>query len=636
MAGRADDARYERGRRSGLRAVCVYGRGASGSMNRFLEEEATARSRKSEVDVSWTLFGTICMMSALVMLVNGCSERLAKVMWKILTGAISIFCAVLITFCLHDLMLLMAGKGEMVAHHRRLSFSSSSAVLDGGNPPRRLAGKASDEDLIISFLLFFGAYVLIETALLYIKKLPAWLRPDLQLAAWGLIGAHMIGFCAVEAYGSLQTIQPGVGWCIAVVFIAIGSFVVMCVLFALIRWMVVNMDSEICKGDDAFELQCEHTEHEFIAFALGFLMSVVMRYFVIEKLPDLHAVPKGRTDEDIMLLFIFMVMFTVVVIFISILEHTCNSKLNRLAHRFFAILELTAAMTMGWCLCFLGKWAFWYHTDGQGWNGQGDVTGGRLAMVLLFTIGSFFSVAVLDWFSSKCACLEAALDALSQSFVLNIGLAYEGLFMSAFDDVGYQYNDDSTRKVLATSAIACAVCAIVIPPWVLYILPHSIQGNAEPQQPRGGAAPPAKADRGEVDELQHAIAVIRHEVATLTLLREEAMYPKSDDNKVIVNDGWPTHDGVEQQEDDSRSASPKKRTGSVGSGSEKRRIADGPRRPPGTRFLSTTDEFQDKFGSRRTPKPKRKAKAKSKRGPSNGLEGAGSSSPNGQVMGRSS
>jgi|ERR1740122_636631 len=593
-------------------------------MSRFLEDEATASWRRSDVDVSWTLFGTICMVSTLVMLVN--SKQLSKVTWKILTGAISIFCAVLVTCSIHDLILLMAGKADMAAHRRRLSFSSSSVRLDRGSPPRHLAEKASDEDIVTNFLLFVGACLLTESALLGIKNLPTWLKPDLQLAAWGLIGAHMIGFCAVEAFGSLQTMQPGPGWCIAVVFIAISTFVTMCVLCAYIRLVVVNRDSKICEGDLAFEHQCEHTEHRFIAFAIGFLISVVVRFLVIKELPALHAVPKDRTGEEIRLLFTFVVIFALFVIFISILEYKCNSNLDHLARRFFEILELTAAMTMGWCLCFLGKWFFWYHTGGKGWNGQGDVTGARLAMIVLFTVVSFFSIAVLDWMTSKWSSLEHALEALIESFVLNVGLAYEGLFMSAFDDVGYQYKNDSTRKVLATSTITLAVCAIVIPPWVLYILPHSMHVHGESQQPSGGgAASPAKADQVEVDELRDMIAVIRQELATLTLRREP---------RYANNDFWPTHEGAERQEDDFRTAPPKKKTSDC-SGSEKRQIADDSRRPGGS-LVSTEDDIEDKSGSRKAPKPKRKTKAKPKRGRSDGFikSQAGTSPPKGQVLGR--
>jgi hypothetical protein len=274
-----------------------------------------------------------------------------------------------------------------------------------------------------------------------------------------------------------------------------------------VRYIVVSFDDEIDAHEKLWIEQCVEAENEFFAFAVGFLISIVARRALTGCTAQLHWMPIDTGDAvQTWGLLGFAALFGCFVSVGTGIRHftddhdwiaqtiTIGSWHWEQHHtsyleRASAMFELTMAMSCGWCLLFWGYWLFWNLTDGEGVVGDGSVVVARVVMVLFFTVSSFLVLIVLDYIADRSLKLEAGLRALSEAFVLVVGLSWESASMDVFTAVN-EYEVGTFEAACVQIGQTVIICMFVLPAWILYILPHALHHSSHGHGPSlhlGGA-----------------------------------------------------------------------------------------------------------------------------------------------------
>lgn len=438
------------------------------------------------VEFTFLLLFAVCM--GVFYLVNLHNEHIKEVTWKVLSVTISIFCAIVMFFALNDTIMVMSNQAALVSHRRLATASffkpgfsdlSTTAPMFSDITGRRRLGVdcSNSSGAIAKFCLMIVLFVVAELGLLFAAR-----RSELQLAAWGLIGAHLVGFAAAEAFGAVQICPPfgdSAGSSFVLVAIAIVFMALMMCLGQTLRLRHVTQDKVMSKIEEHWLLQCEHTEDEFFAFAMGFLISIATRSLILGFAPELHVVPYGRSagETQILLLLIFVLGFVVAVL--GLVSHKWEEVKthSHIALRALEIMELTLSMSMGWLLLWWGKWQFWLLSDDKGVDGHGTVLPAEMYCVAGFTVFTYSAIFILDFIATRSPLMIEGMRALTEAFLLMLGLSWEGVFMNVMEGSVKALESPSSR-VLASSGLGLAMCVIVMPAWVMYILPHSIQHDA--------------------------------------------------------------------------------------------------------------------------------------------------------------
>eukprot|EP00931_Biecheleriopsis_adriatica_P090109 TRINITY_DN64143_c0_g1_i1.p1 TRINITY_DN64143_c0_g1~~TRINITY_DN64143_c0_g1_i1.p1 ORF type:complete len:745 (+),score=145.50 TRINITY_DN64143_c0_g1_i1:289-2235(+) len=375
---------------------------------------------------------------------------------------------------------------------------------------RRLAEVETDGvSIAIGFGQMVALFVAMQALLLLRRKQPK------QLAAFGMIGAHIVGFSALEAFYPLQLIEPfstSPGLSFIVVIIGCSALGFMTFLGAHARDFVVGYHAKssrrlsvkhpddsatpevtssverwkseeeqleeqlVAQFEELWHEQCVKAEDEFFAFATGFLISVSIRYFLMGCTPQLHWIPVDTGDVIETWGLLGAALACSVLLLLSALakpwahgrsnERTC---LERAA----TLLEQTMSMTMGWLVLFWGYWQFWNVTDAKGLIGNGDVMIAKIVLALIFTCFAFVMIIVIDYAADRLPKLEDALRSLGEAFVLLLGLSWESCFMEVMGAV-LKNSSDEVVNTLVFVCMSAVLCLLVIPAWIMYILPNAL------------------------------------------------------------------------------------------------------------------------------------------------------------------
>jgi len=392
--------------------------------------------------------------------------------WLTLSESISLFSAVLLFTCFKDLMVLQFG--ETGGHHEGIPDTKS---------------------MIISFLRLLIAFWGVQFLLMKYRK------TDLPLKAWGSIGGNFVAFAAIDSYGMVQQFSPFrdnpanafLGMCIA-------GFMVLCMCISshIVRdWIMTYDDGIIKEHEKNWDEQCRSVENQFASICLGLLLSVVIRFSISGSLPAIWGSPKNKTQDQVNTLFGVSLGFAVPVFAMSLTVSALEGHRGSLPAivRAAKVTQLILSMSMGWSLVFCGQWEFWSATHGSG-VGLGDKMTARMIDALIFSYISFGFIIALDFIADKCGVARGGFNAVISSFVLGLGIAWQGAFSEAVNALGHRFEDRTTRAYMDI-LMTLILCAVVLPAWFMYMLPKALAG---PQPLEGDKKKEGEGDKKKEGE----------------------------------------------------------------------------------------------------------------------------------------
>jgi len=371
--------------------------------------------------------------------------------WVTLSEAISLFTAVLIFTSFKDIMVLQFGEGG----------GHSSVVPD-------------TKSMITSFLRMLIAFWGMQALLLKYR------RTDLPLKAWASIGGNVVAFAAIDSFGMIQQFPPfRDNPANAFMGCAIAGFMIMCMTYSahIVRHYVMTYEDGIIKEhENNWNEACKEAENRLAAICLGLLFSVVVRFAISGSLPAIWGSPHNKSQDQVNTLFGVSLGLALPVFAMSMTVSALETSAGRMPGivRAAKVAQLVVSMCMGWSLVFCGQWEFWSATKGAG-VGLGDKMTARMIDALIFSYISFGFIIVLDFAADKMQMARSAFNAVSNSFVLGLGIAWQGAFSEACSAMSERFEDATTRAYM-DAFITMILCAIVLPAWVMYMLPRALAG----------------------------------------------------------------------------------------------------------------------------------------------------------------
>lgn len=137
----------------------------------------------------------------------------------------------------------------------------------------------------------------------------------------------------------------------------------------------------------------------------------------------------------------------------------------------------TLAFTLGWSLLTLVKLTFWSATDDNGILGGGNVMTSHVVIVFISSLVTFASFLILDYSADRLrGHFGRGLRSLGKSFMLLLGLAWEGAFWEGARSMSQGMNiENKAWRMMVVILSSFTLCAIVMPAWIIYIVPHSVE-----------------------------------------------------------------------------------------------------------------------------------------------------------------
>lgn len=469
-----------------------------------VEQVAVEKNVSLPTAIAWNLFGGVLMIMGVFYLINWKDEDIVSATWLVMSNAISLFCAVLLFLAFREAVALMTDGDDI--QDRRLgaagdanwgqcwSSDSGQRRLSNIFGSRRLAGVPTQTTLSVDAGCFVFVFVCWEITLFLIRK-----RQEL-LAALGLIAGHCIGFSTLYAFGNMQQCEPfrdSPGRSLAVAVIALAGFLLACFVADLVRTRLAPAhDGHVDRDTHNWLHQCKHTEREALAFGISFLLAQVLEFCATEDIAPLHAVPKGKSLADARLHVCFVVGLSVLVMLIGYVENgvaahhgheelTAQCKAGHAKHGhemtrtqlFLHMLKDTVGFTIGWTLLVLIKIIFWSTTDDNGVIGDGDIMTSHTVVVIISSAVTFATFFCIDFAADRIhGNFARGLRALGKAYMLLLGLAWEGAFWEGAHSIAVGMNlDHRSKRMLSVIGISLAFCGLVMPAWILYIVPRTIE-----------------------------------------------------------------------------------------------------------------------------------------------------------------
>lgn len=414
---------------------------------------AALKNEKASVatSIGIMLLGMVTFVMSLFYAVNFPDSDIQYATWLTLSEAMSLLMAVLLFTSFKDIMVLQFG--ETGGHHDGIPDTKS---------------------MILSFIRMLIAFWGVQSLLMKYR------RTDLPLKAWGSIGGNFVAFAAIDSFGMVQQFPPfRDNPANAFLGAAIAGFMILCMCISahIVRDYVMTYEDGIIKEHERnWNEQCKQVENQFAAICLGLLMSVVVRYSISGSLPAIWGSPKGKTQDQVNTLFGVSLGFAVPVFAMSLTVAALEGQRGSIPGivRGAKVTQLILSMCMGWSLVFCGQWEFWSSTHGNG-VGLGDKMTARMIDALIFSYLSFGFIISLDFLADKIKVARTGFNAVTNSFVLGLGIAWQGAFSEAVNALSHRFEDKSTRAYM-DALMTMILCAIVLPAWLWYMLPKALAG----------------------------------------------------------------------------------------------------------------------------------------------------------------
>lgn len=425
---------------------------ATAAMEAKITQAITAKEAQDvSTSIGLMLLGMVTFTMSLFYATHFPDSDVQHTTWVTMSETMSLFCGVLLFTSFKDIMVLQFG--ELGGHH------DSAPDL---------------KSMIISLLRTLILFWAVQFMLLKYR------RADIRLKAWSSIGGNVIAFASIDCFGMIQQTSPfRDNPANAFLGCVIAAFMVFCMCLSahIVRHHYATCEDGIMKEHDLhWNEACKEVENRFAAICIGLLLSIVIRQSISGSMPAIWGSPRNKTQEQVNTLFGVSLGLSIPVFAMSMVVTAMEGIKKTLPGivRSAKVLQLILSMSMGWSLVFCGQWEFWSSTHGKG-VGLGDKMTARMCDALMFSYLSFGFIIFLDFLADKLAMARHGFEAVSQAFVLGLGLAWQGAFAEATTCLSHRFEDKHTRAYM-DAWMTLGLCATVLPAWVLYMLPKALAG----------------------------------------------------------------------------------------------------------------------------------------------------------------
>eukprot|EP00747_Dinoflagellata_sp_TGD_P164721 gnl/TRDRNA2_/TRDRNA2_185037_c0_seq1.p1 gnl/TRDRNA2_/TRDRNA2_185037_c0~~gnl/TRDRNA2_/TRDRNA2_185037_c0_seq1.p1 ORF type:complete len:499 (-),score=83.67 gnl/TRDRNA2_/TRDRNA2_185037_c0_seq1:39-1535(-) len=394
--------------------------------------------------LSSMLVGVIAFIMVLFYLVNHYDADIRLATWKMVSGTVSVFSAVLLYRCVKRLVIEAAHQDK---------FGTVVFLLG----------------LFLIFWLLAQGLLLIS-----LKKR----CEKIALVSQGTILGRVSGFAATFSFAAVQELPPfkdSSTGALLVGLIAAGMFMILSLIAHKIRELVVLADDGVIDDDEKWWLdEVEIIEEDMISFALGFLLMQAIRFHICGALQvyDPAAAPVGITQEQTnALLMVSLQLAGMSLMGTWMIDRLGKRQMvSRITERFAKIVVHILSLTMAWCVLFWGDWQVFILGIGR------SRVAGCMAASLSLTFICVVWLFVLDFVADHFELVEKAL----RSFVLTLGVIVGGSWSRVFNlsfadishtEVGHHplFKDPNIDMTL----LVAAMLVVVLPAWRFFILPKT-------------------------------------------------------------------------------------------------------------------------------------------------------------------
>lgn len=433
--------------------------------------------------VALMLLGFLTMVIGLFYLVNFPDGDIRQATWRLLSTTLSIFLAVLIFSATQEVLACLVAGGRYRRDAGVFGITSPASQLSQALDPGEVGHSSpiTSQVLYLTFGRFLILWMMLQCWLYYHQSRITALK------AIGKLGCHVVAFAGMDAFGTLQDSWTLFQSSVALSFVAVA-------LTCIFIWAVFHLaDSVRAKlaeksvnpqARQDWLHECRLAEHEAAGLILGLMLSQSIRFCISGYHPPLHGgAGKGHGYLEVFVLFLTAVSLGAMVVPLEIifsrLKQTYREQANNRdwVARFIRATRETLSMTMAWCLVYWARWAFWFSTADEG-LGYGDKMTALLTIALCLSFVCFGGVFVIDIAADNMARNNhshnlAALVALGNALGLVMGLAWETTFHEAVTGIS-QLQSLPFGYTINNIILICVIILIVLPAWILYILPQAI------------------------------------------------------------------------------------------------------------------------------------------------------------------
>jgi len=434
------------------------------------EQEHKVKVSESEVNSttsSLTFLGLLLLVLSLFYLTNFPDEDIQRAAWSLLSYSTSIFSAMLI---FHVYRAAVALFWELF----------DVAYVEEPSAPGRTA------------VIFHSAQLLIIYAVLH-GSLYAFRGWKSTLTAVGTLGAHVLGFSSIDAYGTLQRVAffsetPGQSF--YAVLVAAGAMLGGSVAHACVREVLVGSALERWKR------QCCVSEREAAGLAVGYLLSQAAKFVITGHMPT-SAITRQSEGEAWRFLTTALAFAVLLVLMSAGLRGLIHAGVSAWPRQLAQALQSILAMSVGWCLLYCGESLFW---------DAASVMASGICLLLAFAGVGILVILLVNLFEGRCCnfaekrCLQALVSALG----LLLGFAFQACASEALVGLGAALAlPASAEAPLVRFAGPPLLLLLVLPAWAVYILPRATlaaRAKAPDSEPQLAAAAAFQAHASESEQ----------------------------------------------------------------------------------------------------------------------------------------
>lgn len=455
------------------------------------EAEAKAERKKNPISVpmSCTLLGAVVLIMVLFYYVNSPNRAVASGTWMVVSNTLSIYCSILVFHIYRSVWIMIDGEDP--------------ESLEVAVPKLRMVAWNLARFLVLQLILWYLLWALQGRS------------SDMQ--ACGSMGAHIVGFAAIDVFGGVQQTKmfrqsPFSAGLDAILTICLLGCGYLCIGVARTHCFGVGQhaglkpgrkaegsamphhgkataedqspsqhdhsegnsggaEHDVSSGHSEAEEFCEvcaEGENESAALCVGRVIEQTIEFACCGSLAKLENVPKGHSDADVTGMSIAcVIVFGVLVAAVTLKCWCIRQGYGQTVRRAATIFQSTIAMTLGWTLVYWEKWYFWNATHDVGVE-KGDVVLARTVMFALFFCGAFILILIIAWAGDRKYISHVSVSAFVTVLGLGLGLAWESVISVALQGLSV------TLSQLNELLLHFSLAAAVIPAWKWYILPHAI------------------------------------------------------------------------------------------------------------------------------------------------------------------
>jgi len=424
------------------------------------QEEAGAHLYTEEVRMESTamalmLWLNVAVVTGIAYLVNSKHPEVWQATFVILSSTISIFCAVLLF--------------NAIKYFTEIAFGKKEAKY---GPPDTMS-------LAVSFMRLLVLAAMWQVLLFFVK------HSRRAFAMVAVMGSEVIGFSAIDAFGQVQQMDyfsaSPLRSALAIPIACVGLWV-LCTLSDHARERSLPEERLRSTETELYCELCQEAEDEYIGLTLGLLVSLVIRFAIIGKLPPLKGDPMVKQPWDVVALAGACLATGILIILFCSLRWSLASDLRGLVpkvDRLCSIVTSVLSMTLGWCLLSAAEWGYWCSTSDEGLGLGGKMTA-RVVVALTMSALTLVGIYTKLWITDKLPINMNTLRGTSmvQFFGLLLGLSWKAVFKEALSSLSMQWAAGPMRT-LVDGGLSIALCLFVMPPWALYIIPPVLDIHEE-------------------------------------------------------------------------------------------------------------------------------------------------------------